>query len=147
MVLTDTHAHLYSEAFEEDRNEMIKRALDIGVERMFLPAIDSEYTDSMLDLQKNYPNQIFLMAGIHPTHVKDNYKDELLHVKKILDKHTYVAIGEIGIDLYWDKTHIEEQKQAFKEQIQLAKQHKLPIVVHCRDAFDEVFEVLESEKV
>ncbi|MFD0965246.1 TatD family hydrolase [Pseudofulvibacter geojedonensis] len=146
MILTDTHAHLYSEAFEGDREEMMKRAIDIGVKRMFLPAIDATYTQPMLMLKEKYPDNVFLMTGLHPTHVKDNYKKELDHVKLMLTKHNYVAIGEIGIDLYWDKTHIEEQKAAFKEQIQLAKKHQLPIIIHCRDAFDEVFEVLEAEK-
>ena len=86
------------------------------------------------------------MTGLHPTHVKGNYEEELAHVEEMLSKHEYVAIGEIGVDLYWDKTHMNEQKDAFKRQIQLAKKHQLPIVIHCRDAFDEVFEVLEKEK-
>lgn len=146
MILTDTHAHLYSEAFDEDRIEMMERAIKTGVERIFLPAIDASYTSSMLALQEEYPNNIFVMTGLHPTHVKGNYTEELAHVEKMLSKHKYVAIGEIGIDLYWDKTHIKEQKDAFKRQIQLAKKHQLPIVIHCRDAFDEVFEVLETEK-
>ncbi len=146
MIITDTHTHLYSEAFDEDRNEMIQRALSEGVSRFFIPAIDSTYTESMLQLEKDYPEYIFLMMGLHPTHVKENYKDELAHVEEMFAKRSFHAIGEIGIDLYWDKSTLEIQKEAFKYQIKLAKKYKLPIVIHCREAFDEIFEVLEEEK-
>ncbi|MCF7559318.1 TatD family hydrolase [Sabulilitoribacter multivorans] len=146
MIITDTHTHLYSEAFDEDRNSMIDRAIDNGVSRFFIPAIDSTYTEAMLQLEKDYPKNIFLMTGLHPTHVKDNYKEELKHVEDLLTSRKFYAIGETGIDLYWDKTTLGIQKIAFKHQIQLAKKYKLPIVIHCRDAFDEIFEVLEEEK-
>ncbi|MFI0491787.1 TatD family hydrolase [Flavobacterium sp.] len=146
MTITDTHTHLYAEDFDEDRNEMIQRAIDAGVSRFFIPAIDSTFTQGMYDLEKCYPENIFLMMGLHPTHVKDNYLDELQHVEEELAKRKFYAVGEIGIDLYWDKNHLQEQKKAFSKQIQLAKQYKLPIVIHCREAFDEVFEVLEEEK-
>ncbi|WP_027879494.1 TatD family hydrolase [Mesoflavibacter zeaxanthinifaciens] len=146
MIITDTHTHLYSEAFDEDRDQMMQRALDAGVTRFFVPAIDSTYTEGMLALEKDYPNNVFLMTGLHPTHVKDNYNEELEHVVDMLDKHKFYAIGEIGIDLYWDKSTLSIQQDAFRQQIQLAKQHELPIVIHCRDAFDEVFEILEEEK-
>jgi len=146
MIITDTHTHLYSEAFDEDRNDMINRAITQGVTRFFIPAIDSTYTNAMLQLEKDYPEHMFLMAGLHPTHVKENYLEELLHIEERLANHKYYAVGEIGIDLYWDKSTLEIQKAAFKHQIQLAKQYKLPIAIHCREAFDEVFEVLESEK-
>jgi len=146
MVLTDTHTHLYSEAFNEDRVAMMQRAFDNNVQRMFVPAIDSTYTEAMFDLEKTYPKQVFLMSGLHPTHVKENYREELAHVKELLTKRSFVAIGEIGIDLYWDKTLLTQQQDAFRAQIHLAKQYELPIVIHCRDAFDEVFEILEEEK-
>jgi TatD DNase family protein len=146
MIITDTHTHLYSEAFDEDRDEMIKRALSEGVTRLFIPAIDSTYTKFMLQLEKDYPENIFLMMGLHPTHVKDNYKEELNHVEEMLAKRKFYAVGEIGIDLYWDKSTLGIQKEAFKYQIQLAKKYKLPIVIHCREAFDDIFEVLETEK-
>lgn len=146
MIITDTHTHLYSEAFDEDRAEMITRAIKQGVTRFFIPAIDSSYTESMFQLEKDYPDYVFLMTGLHPTHVKDNYKDELDHVEELLTRRLFYAIGEIGIDLYWDTSTLEIQKKAFKHQIQLAKQYKLPIVIHCRDAFNEIFEVLEEEK-
>ncbi len=146
MTITDTHTHLYSEAFDEDRDEMIKRALDAGVSRFFIPAIDSSYSKGMLDLEKKYPENIFLMSGLHPTHVKENYKEELAFVEEELSRRRYYAVGEIGIDLYWDKSTLGIQQEAFRQQIRLAKQHKLPIVIHCREAFEKVFEVLESEK-
>jgi len=145
-MLTDTHTHLYNDAFDEDRSAMMQRSFDAGIKRLFIPAIDSESTQAMYKLEKEYPNNIFLMMGLHPTSVKENYKEELLHVKKQFSKRSFYAVGEIGIDLYWDKSTLEIQKEAFKTQIQLAKKHNLPIVIHCRDAFDEVFEVLETEK-
>lgn len=145
-MITDTHTHLYSEQFDEDRNEMMQRAKEAGISRFFIPAIDSSYTDRMLDLEKNYPNDVFLMMGLHPTSVKENYLEELAHVKEWLDKRNFYAIGEIGIDLYWDKSFLPQQQEAFRTQIQWAKEKKLPIVIHCREAFDEIFEVLETEK-
>ena len=146
MIITDTHTHLYSEAFDEDRAEMISRAIEVNVKRFFIPAIDSTYTDAMLTLEKSYPENIFLMMGLHPTHVKDNYKDELKHIEEMLASHKFYAVGEIGIDLYWDKSTLKIQQEAFKYQIELAKKNGLPIVIHCRDAFDAVFEVLEAMK-
>lgn len=146
MIITDTHTHLYSEEFDQDRNEMIQRAIDAGVSRFFIPAIDSTCTNAMYELEQNHPNHVFLMMGLHPTYVKDNYLEELQHVEKELSKRKFFAIGEIGIDLYWDKTHLEAQQIAFRKQIQLAKKYKLPIVIHCREAFDEIFEILEEEK-
>ena len=146
MIITDTHTHLYSEAFADDRQEMMQRALDANVSRFFVPAIDSTYTESMLQLEKDYPKNVFLMMGLHPTHVKENYKEELAHVEEMLAKRKFVAVGEIGIDLYWDKTTLGIQQEAFRYQIKLAKQYKLPIIIHCRESFDEIFEVLEDEK-
>lgn len=146
MILTDTHIHLYSEDFKEDREELIKNAKEVGVSRFFLPAIDSEYVASMYELEKAFPAHIFLMAGLHPTHVKENYEEELLFLENQLKERSFYGIGEIGIDLYWDKSTLAIQQDAFKRQIRLAKQYKLPIVIHCRDAFDEVFEILGSEK-
>ena len=146
MIITDTHTHLYSEEFDQDRDAMIQRALNAGVSRFFIPAIDSTCTASMYELEKSYPDNVFLMMGLHPTYVKDNYLDELMHVESELSKRKFYAIGEIGIDLYWDKTRLEEQKIAFRTQIRLAKKHKLPIVIHCREAFEEIFQILEDEK-
>ncbi len=146
MVITDTHTHLYSEAFDADRHAMIERALSQDVSRFFIPAIDSSHTDAMLRLEADFPDHMFLMMGLHPTSVKANYKDELEHVEMMLAQRHFYAVGEIGIDLYWDTSTLTIQKEAFKHQINLAKQYDLPIVIHCRDAFDEIFEVLETVK-
>lgn len=143
MMLTDTHTHLYSDQFDEDRNLVMARALELGVKRFFIPAIDSNYYKGMFALEKAYPENIFLMAGLHPTHVKSDYKNELDFVEKQLETHKFYAIGEIGMDLYWDRTFIKEQQEAFLVQISWAKKRNLPIVIHCRDAFDEIFEVLD----
>ena len=145
-MLTDTHTHLYSDSFDEDRNEMMQRAIDKGVKRFFIPAIDSGYIPSMYALEKEFPNHVFLMMGLHPTSVKENYLEELAIVEEQFQNRSFYAVGEIGIDLYWDTSTLEIQKIAFQKQIQLAKKYKLPIVIHCRNAFDEVFEVLETEK-
>ncbi|WP_041495260.1 TatD family hydrolase [Nonlabens marinus] len=146
MILTDTHTHLYSEQFDEDRESMIQRAFEAGVSRFFIPAIDSAYTAGMRELKQNYPDHMFLMAGLHPTHVKENHAEELQHVKEELATGDYVAVGEIGVDLYWDQSTRDLQMQAFHQQIEWALEYELPIVIHCRDAFDEVFEVLKSHQ-
>lgn len=146
MIITDTHTHLYSESFDEDRSEMIQRAIEAGVKRFFIPAIDSTYADGMFALEKEFPENVFLMTGLHPTHVKENFEEELKFVEEQLQKRHFWAVGEIGIDLYWDKSTLGIQQEAFSRQIKMAKEHDLPIVIHCRDAFDEVFEVLEQEK-
>jgi TatD DNase family protein len=145
-MITDTHTHLYSSQFKEDQSAMIQRAKDAGVSRFFIPAIDSSYTESMMKLEKNFPKDVFLMMGLHPTSVKENYLEELAHVKEWIDKKKFFAIGEIGIDLYWDKSFLAQQQEAFRTQIKWAKEKTLPIVIHCRDAFDEIFEILEQEK-
>ena len=146
MIITDTHTHLYSEAFDSDRDAVIQRALKEGVTRFFIPAIDSHYTEAMFQLEQDYPEHVFLMSGLHPTSVKENYEKELEHVEALLTKRSFYAIGEIGIDLYWDTSTLDWQKKAFKYQIRLAKKYQLPIVIHCREAFEEIFEVLEEEQ-
>jgi len=146
MNITDTHTHLYSEAFDDDRSTVIAEAISNGVKRFFIPGIDSTYTERMLELKNAHPEHVFLMMGLHPTHLKENYKEELAHVSEMLAAHPFVAIGEIGIDLYWDKSFLKEQQDAFRSQIRLAKKHGLPIVIHCREAFDAIFEILEEEK-
>jgi len=145
-MITDTHTHLYSSEFNEDQAAMIQRAKNAGVSRFFIPAIDSSFTESMLKLEKDFPADVFLMMGLHPTSVKENYLEELAHVKEWIDQKKFFAIGEIGIDLYWDRNFLSQQQEAFKTQIKWAKEKNLPIVIHCRDAFDEIFEILEHEK-
>lgn len=147
MIITDTHTHLYSGEFADDRGEMIARAINSGVTRFFIPAIDSSYAESMYALEKQYPENIFLMMGLHPTYVKpETFEAELHFVESEFARRKFYAVGEIGIDLYWDKTTLDIQKIAFRRQIRLAKKYQLPINIHCRDAFDEIFEVLESER-
>ena len=145
-MLTDTHTHLYSDAFDEDQDAMMLRAMEAGVHRFFIPAIDSSYTERMYALEQKYGDSVFLMMGLHPTSVKENFEEELAHVEEQFKLRNFIAVGEIGIDLYWDKSTLEIQKKAFRRQIQLAKKYKLPIVIHCREAFDEIFEVLEEER-
>ncbi len=145
-MITDTHTHLYVEEFDKDRAEVVARGLSAGITRHFLPSIDSTYTQAMIALESKYPDHIYLMMGLHPTYVKpDTVVTELNHVRGMLAKRSFKAIGEIGIDLYWDKSTLELQRQAFAEQIKLAKQYNLPIVIHCREAFSEIFDVLEEE--
>lgn len=146
-IFTDTHTHLYSEEFQNDRNDMMQRAINSGVSRLFVPSIDSTYTSKMYELEHQYPENVFLMMGLHPCYVKpETFESELKHVEAELAKRNFSAVGEIGIDLYWDKTTLDIQKVAFKQQIQWAKKYQLAINIHCRDAFDEIFEVLESER-
>ena len=124
---------------------VINRSKEIGVNKFIFPAIDSSHFNDMHNLKDKYPNSIYLMTGLHPTDVKENYKDELNFVVNTLKTNNYVAIGEIGIDLYWDKTYLKQQQDAFQFQIRLAIKHDLPIVIHCREAFNEIFEVLDKE--
>ncbi len=140
----DTHTHLYSEQFSEDRTAMIQRAIDAGVERMYLPNIDLESIDGMHALEKEFPNNCFAMMGLHPCSVDANWEETLAVLKTHIDSRKYAAIGEIGIDLYWDKTFVQEQKDAFRTQIEWAKELQWPIVIHARDSFPEIFEVLDS---
>jgi len=140
----DTHTHLYSEEFNEDRTAVINTAISNSVTKLYLPNIDSNSIDGMLQLEKEFPDNCFAMMGLHPCSVKENYLDELTIVKKWLDKRKFIAIGEIGIDLYWDKTFIAEQEIAFKKQIDWALEYNYSIVIHCRNAFDEIFTILQS---
>lgn len=145
--MIDTHTHLYSEEFDEDRVEMVQRAINKGVTEFYLPAIDSEHHQKMLDLEAQLPNQIFAMMGLHPCYVKpETWENELNLVEKYLNERKFPAIGEIGIDLYWDKSTLDIQIKAFEQQIDWAIERDLPIVIHTRESFDETFEVLERKK-
>jgi len=145
MVLTDTHTHLYYETDEARRTELIQRCRDNSIDRLFLPNVDAASVPLMFDLLTAYPNNCYPMLGLHPCSVKENWEEELAAIVPALHQHKIYAVGEIGIDLYWDKTFLTEQIQAFKLQIKWAKTLKLPIVIHCRDAFDEVYQVLQDE--
>lgn len=140
----DTHTHLYSEEFNLDRTDIIANAISLGVEKFFLPNVDSNSINGMLELEKEFPIHCYPMMGLHPCSVKEDYKKELAVVKSWLDKRRFAAIGEIGIDLYWDKTFVKEQEFAFKQQIEWALEFNYTIVIHCRNAFDEIFSILNS---
>jgi TatD DNase family protein len=144
MTYIDTHAHLYAEQFAEDRDEMIQRAFDDGVDKIFLPNIDESSIEGMHELTEKYPGQCFAMMGVHPCDVKKEWEEQLASIKAYYDPKKHVAIGEIGIDLYWDKSLQKEQTDAFKAQIEWAKSVQKPIVIHCRESFDEIFEVVDE---
>ena len=146
MQIIDTHTHLYLKQFNDDVDKVIARSINSGIDKFIFPAIDSSHMKQMHFLQNKYPSNIYLMSGLHPVYVKENYKQELDLVVQNLDNHNYVAIGEIGIDLYWDKTFLKQQQEAFEFQIRLAISNDLPIVIHCREGFDEIFEILDAEK-
>jgi TatD DNase family protein len=146
MILTDTHTHLYYETDDVKRAALIQRCRDNDVTRLFLPNVDTASVTQVYNLVNEYPGMCFPMLGLHPCSVKEGWEQELNIIRASKQHHDIYAIGEIGIDLYWDKTTLAIQVQAFKAQIAWAKALKLPIVVHCRDAFDEVFEVLEQEQ-
>jgi TatD DNase family protein len=144
MYLTDTHCHLYVKAFNNDRAAMIERAMTAGINRFYLPAIDSEETDNMLALETAYPDNCFAMMGLHPCSVKEDYEKELAHVEEWLAKRSFVAIGEIGLDFYWDKTFMEQQYMAFRQQIEWALQYDKPIVIHTRNAMQDTINVVKE---
>jgi TatD DNase family protein len=144
MTWIDTHTHLYSDQFDEDRDEMVQRAFRDGVNTLLLPNIDKDSIQPMLDLVNKYPENCFPMMGLHPGSVGADWKEQLEMMKPYFSSHKMVAVGEIGMDLYWDKTFIEEQKEAFRIQINWAKELNLPIVIHARDAFDEIFEIVDE---
>lgn len=144
MILTDTHTHLYYETDQHKRNALVQRCFDNKVARLFLPNVDSASIPMIADVVSEYPENCFPMLGLHPCDVKAGFKMELETIKQAVSSNKIVAIGEIGIDLYWDKTTLEIQREAFLIQIAWAKELNLPIVIHCRDAFDEVYDVLLS---
>lgn len=144
MKFIDTHTHLFSESFNEDREEVVTRAIERGVEYLLLPNIDVESIQPMYNLCKQFPKNCFPMMGLHPGSVDANVEESLSVVKEYLFNQPNIAVGEIGMDLYWDKTFIEEQKHAFAEQVNWAKELKLPIAIHARDAFDEIFAILDE---
>ncbi|MEC9209809.1 MAG: TatD family hydrolase [Bacteroidota bacterium] len=145
MQFIDTHSHLYSKKFDQDRSKVVADAIAVGVNTILLPNISSNYTERMLALCDEFPNNCYPMIGLHPCDVTEkNYEAEIAHVDKELATEKYTGVGEIGLDLYWDKTTLEIQKKAFIHQVQLAKKHQLPIAIHVRDSFNEAIEIIES---
>lgn len=146
MILTDTHTHLYSKEFDADRAILIEKAINSGVTRFFLPNVDSESIPGMFQVEKQFPDNCFAMMGLHPCSVNATYPQELQVVEHWLSKRKFVGIGEIGIDLYWDKTFLQQQQDAFRTQIQLAKKYNLPYVIHSRNSYNEVMEIVSEFK-
>jgi TatD DNase family protein len=144
MILTDSHAHLYLEQFEPDRHEVILNAINQGVRYMILPNIDKDSVSPMMDLVRDFPQHCFPMIGLHPTSVGKDYSIHLKAVKEWLKKEKFCAIGEMGIDLYWDKAYFGEQQEAFRIQVNLALEYNLPLVIHSRNSFDEIFALLNE---
>ena len=145
MNFIDTHTHLFASEFKDDIDIVVKNAINSGVSKMLLPNIDSSTTNNMLQLCNKYPQHCFPMIGLHPCSVKkDNIEKEILHVEEMLNKNKFIAIGEIGLDLYWDTSNLSYQKVAFESQIKLAKKYQLPIVIHVRDSFNEAIEIVEK---
>ena len=145
MKFIDTHSHLYSEKFKDDRSDVIANAIAIGVETILLPNISSKYTNKMLALCSKFPNNCYPMMGLHPCDVtEENYEEEIAHIEKELETKNYIGVGEIGLDLYWEKTSLEIQKKAFIYQIKLAKKYRLPVAIHVRDSFNEAIEIIEK---
>jgi TatD DNase family protein len=144
MFLIDTHAHIYVPAFDEDRGQMMQRALDEGVKRIFLPNIDEASIPQMLTLCNEYPDVCSPMMGLHPCDVKDGFTEVLQRMRELFSQHHFIAVGEIGIDLYWDKSTLALQQEAFRIQIEWAKELSLPVVIHARESFDEIFEILDE---
>jgi TatD DNase family protein len=139
----DTHAHIYSEEFKADRDNMLDRSEQAGVAKIYMPNIDHSSIDGMMEVEMRNPVRYISMTGLHPCSVKKDFEKELYIVEKWLTKRKFAAIGEMGTDLYWDKTFWEQQKEAFKIQVGWAKQYRLPIVIHCRDSMAETIELLE----
>jgi TatD DNase family protein len=141
--MIDTHTHLYSEEFDADRNEVIKRAIENGVSQLVVPSTDMNDFDAMMNLCNSYPHICFPAVGLHPVSVKQDYVNELAFVEKQLGASKFVAVGEIGIDCYWSMDYIVQQRDAFEKQIIMAQQRSLPIIIHARNSFDEIFSILD----
>jgi TatD DNase family protein len=142
--IIDTHAHLYAEEFDNDREAMLLRAKEAGVEKVILPNVDSASLPRMLELEKAHPEFCYAAIGLHPTSINNTFYDELRIVEEELKRRKYIAIGEIGTDLYWDKTYLKEQQEAFARQLQWSIDYQLPVIIHVRDSFDETFQVMRQ---
>lgn len=142
--MIDTHAHIYLEHFQNDLDDVIDRALKAGVKKILLPNIDRTYIDSMLKLEEQYPEVCYPMMGLHPCSVNEDFEKELQLVEDWFEKRSFLAVGEMGTDLYWDKTFWEQQKEAFHFQCELALTHDLPIVIHCRESIDETIDLVKK---
>lgn len=145
-MLIDTHSHIYSEDFNDDIDEVLQNAYNNDVKKIVLPNVDTGTIKRLLDLSNAYPHICYPLMGLHPTSVSSDFKEELTAVEYWLDKQKFYGIGEIGIDLYWDTTYLKQQQEAFRFQIKLAKSMQLPIVIHVRESFKEVYEIVQQEQ-
>ncbi len=145
-MFTDTHTHLYDERYEGERDEMIQRAIDKGVTKLYIPNCDQTTIEGMLQIEAAYPNNCFSMMGLHPCYVKENYKEELAIVQDWLGKRKFAAVGEIGLDYYWDKTFVPQQKEAFALQIGWALQYDIPIVIHSRESTQDCIDIVKEKQ-
>ena len=143
MSIIDTHAHIYSDQFKKDLDDMMSRSTEAGVQEIYMPNIDHTSIDAMLEVEAKYSNA-YPMMGLHPCSVNKDFEKELYIVEEWLSKREFLAVGEIGIDLYWDKSFFEQQKEAFEIQVEWAKKYELPIAIHCRESFEETFDLLSS---
>lgn len=144
--MIDSHAHIYATEFDDDRDQVVERALSIGIEKILLPNIDLESIAPMLATEARYPNVCHSMMGLHPCYVNDNIEHDLAIIRQWFNQHEFIAVGEIGIDLYWDKTYQQQQEFAFRTQLQWAKELNLPVVIHTRDSIDQTLEILKQEQ-
>jgi len=142
----DSHAHIYAEAFATDRNDAVRKAIDAGVKQILMPNIDHTSVEVMLQTESDHPETCLAMMGLHPCSVQKHFEQELYAVENWLGKRKFIAIGEAGIDLYWDKTFLAQQQEALRIQVQWAKQYQVPIVLHTREAFSEVYDIIEQEQ-
>jgi TatD DNase family protein len=145
VIFIDTHTHIYLHEFQTDRDEVVSTALEKGVLKMLLPNVDGRTVKAMHSLADKYPDNCLPMMGLHPTSVDDGYKQELDRLRKMLGTRKYWGIGETGIDLYWDKTYAIQQEESFREHIALAKESGLPLIIHARNSFDELFRIMDIE--
>lgn len=142
----DSHAHIYHKQFVKDIDDMLQRSFEAGVREIYMPNIDHSTVDAMMELEQRYPSHCFSTMGVHPCSIKQDFEKELYLVEEWLSRRAFVAIGETGIDLYWDKTFLEQQEEALRIQARWAKQHQIPIILHCRDSFEETISVIEQEQ-
>lgn len=145
MIFVDTHTHLFVEEFDNDRKEVVDRAIRNDVTKLLLPNIDSDTIERLKSMMADFPGSCYGMMGLHPGSVREDWEKQLKTIRKELDSGKYIAVGEIGMDLYWDKTFLKEQRIVFREQVRWAKELGLPIAIHAREAFDEIFEIIDEE--
>ena len=144
-LFVDSHAHIYHKQFRNDIDDTLARSFEAGVDQIYMPNIDHESIDAMMELEQRYPDNCYSTMGLHPCSVNKSFEKELYIVEEWLAKRSFVAIGEAGIDLYWDKTFLPEQEEALRIQVRWAKKYQIPIILHCRDSFEETIRIIEDE--